>query len=195
MPKPFTFPTLYNDVLQLSIADLKRLGYLKLHLLTSGTINWSTNGRQTGSISILVNTQKHNPYIELDYKYRGEARNYKLQLDSLPSNLGKGSVWYFRCPHTNKLCRKLYSVDGYFLHREAFKNCMYETQTYSKKDRRLMRWIEPMFKQDKYNDAMNAKYFKRYYAGKPTKRYLKVLSELKKADSLPRNAMEMALMK
>ncbi|WP_375579067.1 hypothetical protein ABWH96_18945 [Marivirga tractuosa] len=143
----------------------------------------------------MVNTQEYYPYIELDYKYRDEPRKYKLQLDSLPSNLCKGSVWYFRFSHTNKLCRKLYSVDGYFFHREAFNNCMYESQTYSKKNRRLFRWIDPLFKKDKYYEAMNAKYFKRYYAGKPTKRYLKVLSELNKADKLPRNAMELALMK
>jgi len=82
-----------------------------------------------GSISINVNTQSEQPYIELDYNYRDKPRNYKVYLTSTPSNLDKGKIWYFLCPHTNKRCRKLYSIGGYFLHREAFKNCMYQSQS------------------------------------------------------------------
>ena len=74
---------------------------------------------------------KPTPYIELDYNYRDKPQNYKVNLVRVPSNLGKDFVWYFHCPKTNKRCRKLYSVNGMFLHREAYKGCMYETQTYS----------------------------------------------------------------
>lgn len=30
--------------------------------------------------------------------------------------------------NTEKRCRKLYLVDGYFLHRDAFKKCMYDSK-------------------------------------------------------------------
>ena len=121
MPKPHTFPTLYNEALQIHISKLKGWGYLDPEQIKSGTLNWSRNGNPTGSISIQVNTHSEQPYLELDYKYRDEAPiNYRVQLVSALSNLGKGVVWYFVCPHTKKRCRKLYSIGGYFLHREAF---------------------------------------------------------------------------
>src|SRR5690606_41561878 len=105
MPKPHTFPTLYNEALQISISKIKEWEYLNPEQIKSGTLTWSRNGSQTGTISIKVNTHSEHPYIELDYKYRDEPRNYKISLVSLPSNLGKGLIWYFLCPQTNKLCR------------------------------------------------------------------------------------------
>ena len=57
----------------------------------------------------------------------------KRQLTSIPSNLGKGVVWYFICPFTWKRCRKLYLLDERFMHRSALPSEMYECQTQSKK--------------------------------------------------------------
>ena len=107
MPKPHTFPTLYNEALQIHISKLKGWGYLDPKQIKSGTLNWSRNGNPTGSISIQANTQSEQPYIELDYKYRDEPRNYKVYLTSTPSNLNRGEIWYFICPQTKKRCRKL----------------------------------------------------------------------------------------
>src|SRR5690554_4403135 len=108
MPKFPTFPTLYDEVLQISITTLKEWDYLNPKQIKSGTLNWSRNGNPTGSISIIVNTQNKQPYIELNYKYDSEPRKYKIYLTSIRSNLNKGKIWYFLCPHTNKRCRKLY---------------------------------------------------------------------------------------
>ena len=52
MPKPHTFPTLYNEALQIHISKLKGWGYLDPKQIKSGTVNWSRNGNPTGSISI-----------------------------------------------------------------------------------------------------------------------------------------------
>ena len=185
MPKPHTFPTLYNEALQISISKLKEWEYLNPEQIKSGTITWSRNGNPTGSISIKVNTHSEQPYIELDYKYRDEPRNYKVRLVSLPSNLGKGLIWYFLCPHTNKRCRKLYSIGGYFLHREAFNGCMYETQTQSKKYRQLDKTLGAYFKSDNLYSELYKKNFKKTYAGKPTKRYLRIMEQIQRAESVP----------
>ncbi len=98
---------------------------------------------------------------------------------SAPSNLNKGLVWYFLCPNTGKRCRILYSIGGYFLHREAFRGCMYESQTYSHKNRALFRQFEMATGGDKAYDQLYSKHFKKYYAGKPTKRYLKILKQIR----------------
>jgi hypothetical protein len=194
MPKPHTFPTLYNEALQISISKLKGWGYLDPEQFKSGTLNWSRNGNPTGSISIQVNTHSEQPYIELDYKYRDEPRNYKVRLVSMPSNLGKGLIWYFLCPQTKKRCRKLYSIGGYFLHREAFNGCMYETQTQSKKYRQLDKTLGAYIKSDNLYSELYKKNFKKTYAGKPTKKYLRIMEQIQKAESIPYHEIERAML-
>jgi len=191
MPKFPTFPTLYNEALQIDISKLKGWGYIDPEQIKSGTLNWSRNGNQRGSISIKVNTQNlTKPYIELDYKYRDEPRNYKVRLVSMPSNLGKGLIWYFLCPQTNKRCRKLYLIGGYFLHREAFNGCMYETQTQSKKYREIDKKFGAYFKIDNLYSQLYQKHFKKTYAGKPTKKYLRIMEQIQKAESIPYQEFE-----
>ena len=193
MPKPHTFPTLYNEALQISISKLKEWEYLNPEQIKSGTITWSRNGNQTGSISIKVNTHSEQPYIELDYKYRDEPRNYKVSLVSKPSNLGKGLIWYFLCPQTNKRCRILYSIGGYFLHREAFNGCMYESQTQSKKYRQLDKTFGAYFKSDNLYSELYKKNFKKTYAGKPTKRYLRIMKQIQQTEQISPYEFERAL--
>lgn len=193
MPKPYSFPTLYNEALQIHISKLKGWGYLDPEQIKSGTLNWSRNGNPSGSISIQVNTHSEQPYIELDYNYRDEPRNYKVYLTSTPSNLNRGKIWYFICPHTKKRCRKLYSIGGYFLHREAFNGCMYETQTQSKSTRILTKKFK-IFWHDEAIDQLNKKYFKKTYAGKPTKKYLRIMEQIQKAESIPYHVIERAML-
>lgn len=194
MPKPPTFPTLYNEVLQIHISKLKGWGYLDPEQIKSGTLNWSRDGNPTDSISIQVNTHSEQPYIELDYKYRGEPRNYKVYFTSIPSNLKRGEIWYFVCPHTKRRCRKLYSIGGYFLHREAFNGCMYETQTQSKKYRQLDKTLGAYFKSDNLCSELYKKNFKKSYAGKPTKKYLRIMEQIQKAESIPYHEIKMAML-
>jgi len=194
MPKPHTFPTLYNEALQIHISKLKGWGYLDPEQIKSGTLNWSRNGNPTGSISIQVNTHSEQPYIELDYKYRDEPRNYKVYLTSTPSNLNKGEIWYFICPQTKRRCRKLYSIGGYFLHREAFNGCMYEKQTQSKKSRFFDKTLGVYFKSENLYSELYKKNFKKTYAGKPTKRYLRIMEQIQKAESIPYFEIERAFL-
>lgn len=184
MAKFPTYPTLYDDLKTVSISFLTKHGYLKPNLWQSGTINWSRNGNKTGSISIVVNTQTESPYLELDYKCNEAPINYRVQLISAPSNLGKGIVWYFVCPNTGKRCRKLYLADTYFYHRSAFRGCMYEIQTKSKKDRQMTQKYKPLYKGNEY-DQLQAKYFKAYYNGEPTKRFLRIMKVIRRAEAMP----------
>jgi hypothetical protein len=193
MPKFPTFPTLYNEALQLNISKLKGWGYLDPEQFKSGILNWSRNGNPTGSISIWVNTNSEQPYIELDYKYRDEPRNYKVYLTSTRSNLNKGKIWYFICPKTNKRCRILYSIGGYFLHREAFNGCMYETQTQSKSYRNLDKTLGAYFRADNLYSELYKKNFKKTYAGKPTKKYLRIMEQIQKGESISYNEIKRSM--
>jgi hypothetical protein len=193
MPKPHTFPTLYDDLKTVSVYFLSKHGYLKPNQWRNGTITWSRNGNKTGSISIQVNTQLESPYIELDYKCNEAPIKYRVQLVSAPSNLGKGVVWYFVCPRTGKRCRKLYLADTYFYHRSAFRGCMYEKQTQSKKYRGLDKTLGVYFRTDQLFEQLYKKHFKKQYAGKPTKKYLKLTQQIQRAESIPYHEIERAL--
>ena len=194
MPKPHTFPILYNEALQIHISKLKEWNYLNLEQLKSGTITWSSSGEKIADISIKINTLSEQSYIELDYKYGGDPRNYKVGLVCMPSNLGKGVIWYFHCPVTNKRCRKLYSIGGYFLHREAFTGCMYDSQIQSKKYRELDKTLGAYFKTDELYEQLYKKHFKKYYKGKPTKRYLRLIEKINNGERFTANDIEHLLM-
>jgi len=193
MPRPSTFPTLYDELKTVSISFLRKHGYLKPKQWQSGTITWSRNGNKTGSISIWVNTQPETPYLELDYQCNGNPINYRVKFVSLPSNLGKGVVWYFLCPNTGKRCRKLYLADSYFYHRSAFRGCMYEKQIQSKKYRALDKTLGVYFRSDEIYEQLHKKHFKKQYAGKPTKRYLKLMEQMHRAESIPHDVIERAM--
>lgn len=195
MPKFPTFPTLYDDALQLSITKLKEWGYLNPEQIKSTTLTWSSRGNEIGSISITVNTFAENHYIELRYKYKDEPRNYKVSLVSMPSNLEKGVIWYFLCPHTHKKSRKLYLIGGYFLHREAFTGCMYDSQTKSKSYREISKTFGVYFKLDDLYSQLYQKHFKKTYAGKPTKRYLQIMEQIQKTENIPYEKIERAMIR
>ncbi len=190
MPRFPTFPTLYDEVLQIHLSKLKEWGYLKPNQYKSGTITWSRNGNTRASISIATNTKLENPYLELDYKCQNKPVNYKVPLVCIPSNLGKGAVWYFLCPHTGKRCRKLYSVGEKFLHREAFRGCMYEKQTYSHKNRVLFKTFEKALGNEKLYEQLYSRYFKTHYAGKPTKRYLRIMEKIRQSEQFSLEEIE-----
>lgn len=181
MPKPSTCPTLYDNCLQISIATLKRCQFLKPEHFASGNLTWSSNGNKTGSIGIVINTRTESPYLELNYKANGNPIKYSIQLVSIPSNIGKGVIWFFVCPQTGKRCRKLHLAENYFYHRSAFRGCMYETQTHSHKYRNLHK----VFASDEIDKQIYSKHFKTHYGGKPTKRYLRLTKQAERLSKIP----------
>lgn len=193
MPKPYTFPTLFDEVKTVSISFLTKYNYLNANQRQSGTITWSRNGNKTDCISVRVNTQSEQPYIELEYRCNEAPVKYRVQLVSVPSNLGKGVVWYFICPCTDKRCRKLYLTDTYFYHRSAFKGGMYKKQTQSKKQRYFDKTLSLYFRSDELFEQLYKKHFKKLYAGKPTKKYLKLTQQIQKAECIANFEIENAL--
>ena len=184
MGRTSTFPDLFDECQTIEIGKLAEWGYLQPGQIKNGTITWSRNGNKTGCIDIGINTQCDSPYLILDYKFREIPINYRVQLVSIPSNLGKGKVWYFLCPLIGKRCRKLYRLGAKFLHREAHPFAFYESQTYSHNNRNLLRLFDKKFGSEKAYDQIYSKHFKTHYAGKPTKRYKKLLRQIEVSRSV-----------
>ena len=176
-------PNLYDEVNTINISDLKKWGYLKPYQLKTGVISWKRWGRTIGSISILVDTRSDAGYMELSYNYRDEPISYRIKLVTVPSNLGRGEVYYFLCPVVKKRCRKLYSTGKYYLHREATKG-LYRIQTLSTNQRAEATYIQTVMQGDNSNGNIYSKHYKKYYAGEPTKRYRRDWKRIYKAGIL-----------
>lgn len=170
--------TTFDHCKSISISDFARHGYLRPGQTKSGTLTWRLNGISVGSILATSNLISSKPFLELRYICDDKPIQYKIQLVSSPSNIGKGVVWYFICPLTGKQCRKLYAIGDTFLHRDAYSGCMYATQTKSRKQRNRKRLRDMAFGSHKDEPQIGSRYFKSTYAGKATKRFQKRTDEI-----------------
>ncbi len=190
------YPKTVEDCLTFRLKSLTENNntYLTSHGTRTGVTSWSRRGEVHSRINIEVTHTDNDTYIIFDYKCNGKPTRYRVNLISKVANLGKGKIWFFVCPHTGKLCRKLYLHDGYFLHRTAFKSLMYEKQLESKKNRALLKIFEACHVPDTVYLEFHKKYFKTHYKGKPTKRYLRLKNRIDIADKFPPDTMERLLM-
>lgn len=177
MPKMFTYPLLLDKTKILSINMLKEYGYLMPYTIKSGVIEWIRAGKKAGRIRVYSN-MSNEPFIKLKYITNNTPICYEIKLVSLPSNLGIGKIWYFKCPFTAQRCRKLYKSGNYFLHRDAIPNAMYKCQAHSKRVRMIDKVCRIMYGSDKLYEELYSKHFKTHYAGKPTKRYKQIIRDL-----------------
>jgi len=155
-----------DDLKTLSIADLKRLGYLKQGC-RYGNVRWTYRGEPTGTVSITVSLWPEYGWIAFSYTYDHQHQyRYHLQMVSVPANLGIGRCWFFVCTRTGKRCTKLYLANGYFQHRDGIKGAMYRSQTRSHFSRAFDRVMDA-------EDGLYTRHMKWHYRGKPTPRYLR----------------------
>lgn len=156
---------------RIELSFLVKDGFIKKNCRTRGSLSW-TNGS-----SILIESQ----YLEIDKWIRlvytltdrnGDEYNYdyKIYLDTVPSNLGKGDILYFLCPISGKRCKILYRAYGYhkWKSRETYNSRIYYPIQVSSKlgianDRywQLKREIDNIYRK---------KHLKLEYDGKPTRK-------------------------
>lgn len=170
MAKFPTFPTCLDEVKSITIGWLRQMGHFKPYA-TQGGLRWSRFGQPAGSISVMVDTE--NRFVELSYTSSGKPISYRVNLESRPSNLGFGRVWYFICPATGKRCRTLYEYGDYFYSRYAFTNPMYSSQTCSKGTRDWLRAMRILTLRD---DFLSKRHSRTHYKGKITRRYQRILN-------------------
>lgn len=184
MAKTPTFPLIIDRCLTVSIADLKRWGCLKLEYLKSGSVYWGRGGERFASIGYqsLVSVALGETFIQFNYAYDGQPVQYRVPLIPVPANIGKGLVWFFRCPFTGQRCKKLHLIEGRFMHRSAVRGAMYKRQTDSKKWRLVNRFFDMSEIQADVWNAMQKPYFKAEYQGKETRRYTRLIRKVERAE-------------
>lgn len=132
--------------------------------------------------SISINMFSGHGDVYFSYSYKETIRKYKVEVISRPSNLGKGVVWFFICPVTKKTCRKLYFNKGFFLHRTAFPEIIYEQQKQSKRNRKLDKTMKMALDESIYQEFYR-KHLKTHYRGKITRRFARITKKLAEKDS------------
>ncbi|MEO8650146.1 MAG: hypothetical protein ABI539_13355 [Acidobacteriota bacterium] len=179
MPKISTYPDCFDETKTITIACLKRLGYLKSGVIVRGaSLHWTRGGRPNGWINLDVDAV--NGSMELRYNVKqpsdtsARSIEYCVKLESRISNLGKGLVWYFICPATGMRCRTLYGIGDYFLSRAAYPTAMYSGQTESKRYRNFSKAFVCL---DLRRDFLNKRHARTTYKGRLTKRYRRILEK------------------
>lgn len=171
-----------NEVRKVRMKHLQERGFFKEGLVGIGTIGWNSGGE----ISVTTNlVDMQNPFIELAYftalqDGRKKEYRYKVYLDLIPSNLGKGFIYYFICPFSGVRCRDLYKCysSEVWKARAAYKNRIYYSTQLESKKWRPLRW---MFT-DNLLEELCSKKVKSHYQGKPTKLVQKIAAIEKKQD-------------
>ncbi|MCL6096284.1 MAG: hypothetical protein M1444_01175 [Patescibacteria group bacterium] len=114
---------------QVSVYFLKKHGYFNLGW-HSGTINWSRNGENTGSISVESNIFEEDNYVKFRYKQTDRISDektdyeYKIPLTSTYCYFG-GKRYWFICPfysggiYCGKRVGVLYLSDKFFACRHC----------------------------------------------------------------------------
>jgi len=154
-----------KGVMRIELRHLLDKGYLIKGSVMQSSLSW-TNGSTIGVVATYLEDEIS---LELSYKTKGENVEYKINLVTLPSNLGKGEILYFVCPKTGRRCRILYKAYGSlkFMSRWAYRHRLYyEIQTSSKQQRDNNRYFLLEKRLDKLYQMRDT--YK--YKGKLTKR-------------------------
>lgn len=146
--------------------------YIVRNTETMGVMQWT----QGQSVNFECKIGKFEKYLRLMYSMGKRDYDYKIFIVELLSNLGKGTVLYFRCPESGKRSRVLFSAYGEprFLNREYYitkygLRLWYGSQKTSKRDYHNTRYFDLERKVNHLADELNQKHRNTHYRGQLTK--------------------------
>lgn len=164
-------PIVLDECLKLSIGYLMQDGYMQPNSFKSGVITWVRDRYNTGKerlvIAVKMNAEEGVLYINANHSVASH-----VQIVSKPSNLGRGKIYYFSCPFTGLLCKNLYLIGGFFVHRTYYPNSYYSSQIYSRQERNIKKLLNILKYYNVTEETKRTPYFKPHYKGKPTKAFL-----------------------
>lgn len=186
MPKNSTGAYTTGEAKRIEIDYLFKNGFIEKDRVINRALYWTdANGDSCGNISIMSVFKDEEKYIQLNYtltERNGDKidRNYKIAIEGIKSNLGKGYNYYFLCPVSDRRCKILYMAYGshYFKARESYQNRIYyDCQIVSKQYYPMQRY----FTLEKRLEKLCGKKYRETYKGRTTrslKRIDKVEQEL-----------------
>lgn len=162
-----TGATTTSQVCRIELSYLMKNGYIQKGKHLSGQISW-TNDSNVGFASYFDGESGylHLKYTITSYNDEKTQHDYKVQLITIPSNLGVGRIVYFVCPQSGMNCKVLYRCYGSHIwkHREAYQHRIYYDSQICSKSYRL---CERFFSLEKQFEKLKPP-VKRHYKGKVT---------------------------
>lgn len=145
-----------EDLFSLHIRELTKIKVFEIPSC-DGWFDFIVSGCKYGvAFSIDTEAMTIRFIVRWDGYIKSEFRLTKRRLVS------GGWAWWFVCPVTNHLCKKIYCVNGRFMSRFAIDKPRYRMQLKSKTERLIDRYN---FYQDYYPERPHGK---KTYRGKPT---------------------------
>jgi hypothetical protein len=182
MAYPYQGRTIIDETKRLSMSILIQLGYVKPGVKASGVLQWSENFK----LNAMVGIKKGDDfgYLRLNYVCNGGEVESYFDLVSRKSNLPNSAlIWYFVCPSTEKLCRKIYFNGRVFVHQSAIDG-LYQSQTLSRKARQMDKLFGFLLGPNDIYQQLTKKHLKRYYKGEPTKKINYLLKWKRRIDQI-----------
>lgn len=188
-----------GEATKLDLSYLLKNKYIQKGNEVTFQLSW-TNGSQ---IKVISHYTEKDIYLRLMYRVTNKDTkevkdyDYKVYIQKIKSNIGKGEVLYLVCPETALYCRKLFMCNGYdrFKHRLAYNNKIYYySQTVSKVQRNNNRYFKLDDKIKKIYEQRKSKTYK----GKETakhKRTIKLINKRIEIDKLREIELENYLRK
>ena len=189
MSRSNTGKTTTGESRKLDLRLMLRGGWIKKNRKIHGQMSW-TDGGEIRLETRYEDGEKHIRvvYTVTDREGKEDYYNYKILLDTVPSNLGKGEILYLVCPESGKRARVLYMTYGLhkFVHRDWYLEryglrLYYETQIADKKYYHSTRFFRLEKQIKNLENHLFVKHRKTNYRGKPTKAFQKLqkLKELR----------------
>jgi len=144
----------------------------------TGSIRWSVEEEETGSIGYRMIKNLESPLLLLDYTVSGKDAAQVVDLVAVPSNLQRGQYWIFLCPVSGRRCKKLHLIRGQFQHRTAVPSVFYRQQARARFW--LSYYLDTCEVMEELLKAAEAPYFREYYRGKLTRRASRMLRKFEK---------------
>ena len=165
---------LFENCKTISVYDLMKTGVLVSGKEADLIILFGSYDGEQAEVQMHINAVNTHPFISLMYILDGWQKNYRINLVSGPFRQNCEPQWYFICPLTGIRCRKLYFSDGYFSHRKAIKGA-YSRQIETRTVRKSIIQVEKICALGKMLEKVNAPWFRKTYAGKPTRACNRIL--------------------
>jgi len=158
-----------GEAQRIGISYLFKQGFISKGKTIQGRLSWN-NGSSIGFISELSEGKQEIRLYYQNQKPTGEINDldYRIQLSSIPSNLGRGLIWYFICPITGRKTRILYKCYGslHFKSRRAYQNRIYYSSQIASKNNFHN---ERFFSLEREIQKLQLLIRKKHYQGKETK--------------------------
>ncbi|RZK65125.1 MAG: hypothetical protein EOO85_28745 [Pedobacter sp.] len=120
------------------------MGFIKPGHMVSGPLEWSENFKMNAKLGMhsMSYANAGKGHLNLSYNIAGEPQQHRIEITSRISNLGNEAlIWFFICPVTNKLARKLFFNGQRFVHQSQIDG-LYTSQTLSRKAREMDKLLE-----------------------------------------------------